>query len=113
MIMNPLILTKLSKFAFIGSLSAYLSFSAKNNLLLRQSYFYILGGLIVAITIALLWEGKDTFISSEPAEDSLNNLLSIANNQKPKKQYLLSSQVRLEIVIALVVVIVCTLVGSI
>lgn len=111
--MNPLILTKVSKFTAIGSLSAYISFASKNNSLLRQSFFYVLGGLIAILVVALLWEGRDSFTAIEPTENALNSLLSATNNQKPKRQYLLSPEARLEIVIGLVIVIACTLVGAI
>ena len=110
--MNPLILTKLAKFMLIGSASAYLSFAAKNNPLLRQSFFYLLGGLIAVFLIALLWESRDSLVGLEPTEDSLSGLLSVTS-QKPKKQYYLSNRTRLELVIGLVVVVVCTLVGAI
>jgi hypothetical protein len=111
--MNPLILTKISKFMLIGSFSAYLSFASKNNPMIRQSLFYLLGGLIAVLVVALLWEGRDNLIGDEPTEESLNSLLSVATSQKPKRQYLLSSRTRLEVVIGLAVVIVCTLVGAI
>ena len=110
--MNPLILTKVAKFMLIGSTSAYLSFAARNNPMLRQAFFYLLGGLIAIFLIALLWEGRDSVAGTEPTEDSLSSLLSVTS-QKPKKQYYLSNKMRLELVIGLVTVIVCTLVGAI
>jgi hypothetical protein len=68
--------------------------------------------LIAVFLIALLWEGRDSLVGLEPTEDSLNGLLSVTS-QKPKKQYYLSNRTRLELVIGLVVVVVCTLVGAI
>ncbi len=109
--MNLLTLTKISKFMLIGSATAYLSFASQHNPLLRQSLFYLLGGLIAVIVIALLWEGRDS-IPSEPTEESVNALLSLPSH-KTKKQYLLSTSTRLEIVIGLVVVIVSLFIGMI
>ncbi len=111
--MNVLILTKISKFSVIGSSAAYLSFSSRNNPLLRQSLLYLLGGLITVSLIALLWEGRAAVTSeSSGIEDSLSNLLSVNNSPKPKRQYLLTPQARLEIVIGLIVVFVCSLIGA-
>ena len=111
--MNPLILTKVAKFMLIGSTSAYLSFAARNNPMLRQAFFYFLGGLIAMFLIALLWEGRDSIAGTEPTEDSLSSILSVTSSQKPKKQYYLSNKIRLELVIGFVTVVVCTLVGAI
>lgn len=111
--MNPVILTKISKFALIGSLSAYLSFASKHNPLVKQFFYYTLGGVIVAIVIVLLWEGREAITSLEPTEEGLANLLTSASNRKSKRQYFLSNKTRLELVIGLVVISVCTLVGSI
>ena len=109
--MNPLILTKVSKFMVIGSTSAYLSFASKHNAMLRQGLFYLLGGLIAVIVIVLLWDGRDA-VSNEPTEDGLSNLLSVANNQQPKRQYFFSNKVRIELIIGLATVSVCTLLGA-
>lgn len=81
--------------------------------MLRQSLFYLLGGLIAVFLIALLWEGRDSIVGNEPTEDSLSSLLSVGSSQRPKRQYYLSNKTRLELVIGLVVVTVCTLVGAI
>jgi lysylphosphatidylglycerol synthetase-like protein (DUF2156 family) len=110
--MNLLILTKISKFMLIGSATAYLSFASQNNPLLRQAFFYLLGGLIAVIVIALLWEGRDS-VASEPTEESVNALLSLTSHNKAKKQYLLSTSTRLEIVIGLVVIVVSLFIGMI
>jgi hypothetical protein len=109
--MNPLILTKVSKFMLIGSSSAYLSFASKHNPMLRQGFFYLLGGLIAVIVIVLLWDGRDD-LTNQPTEDGLNTLLSVANNQPVKRQYFLSNKTRIELIIGLAVVSVCTLVGA-
>lgn len=109
--MNPLILTKVSKFILIGSTSAYLSFASKHNPMLRQGFFYLLGGLIAVIIIVLLWDGRDS-LTNQPTEDGLNTLLSVANNQPVKRQYFLSNSTRIELIIGLATVIVCVLVGA-
>ena len=109
--MNPLILTKIAKFMLIGSGSAYLSFASKHNLMLRQGFFYVLGGLIAVLVIVLLWDGRDS-LTNQPTEDSLNSLLSVANNQPVKRQYFLSNSTRIELIIGLAVVSVCTLIGA-
>jgi len=109
--MNPLVLTKIAKFLLIGSGSAYLSFASKHNPMLRQAFFYSLGGLIAILIIVLLWDGRD-LVNSEPTEDSLNSLLTVANSNRPKRQYFLSNKTRIELVIGLVVVSVCTLIGA-
>ncbi len=109
--MNPLVLTKIAKFLLIGSGSAYLSFASKHNPMLRQAFFYSLGGLIAVLVIVLLWDGRD-LVNSEPTEDSLSSLLSVANSSQPKRQYFLSNKTRIELVIGLAVVGVCTLIGA-
>jgi hypothetical protein len=111
--MNPLILTKIAKFMMIGSLSAYLSFAAKNNSLVKFFFFYLLGGAIAVFVLAALWEAREYLSASEPSEESLSTLLSGLTSQKPKRQYYLSSQARLEIVIAFVVIITCAFIGGI
>jgi hypothetical protein len=111
--MNPLILTKIAKFMIIGSLSAYLSFASKNNILVGQFFLYLLGGTLTALVIVMLWESRDYLLTSNPSEDSLSTLVSGLTNQKPMRQYYLSAQARLEIVIAFVTVIVCALMGAI
>jgi hypothetical protein len=111
--MNPLILTKIAKFLMMGSLSAYLSFASKNNALARQFFLYFLGGTLIAFVIAALWESRDYLLTSNPSEDSLNTLVSGLTSQKPTRQYYLSAQTRLEIVIAFVIVIIGALIGAI
>ena len=110
--MNLLVLTKISKFALIGSLSAYLSFASKFNPSIRQAFLYIMIGIIAAFLIAVIWEGRD-YILSESTEESLSTLMSGLNSQSSKRQYFLSTKARLEIVIAFVVIIVFTLIGAI
>jgi len=110
--MNLLVLTKISKFALIGSLSAYLSFASKFNPSIRQAFLYIMIGIIAAFLIAVIWEGRD-YILSESTEESLSTLMSGLNSQSSKRQYFLSTKARLEIVIAFVVIIVFALIGAI
>ena len=111
--MNPLILTKIAKFMMIGSLSAYLSFASKNNQNVRLFFFYLLGGAIAVFLLAALWESREYLTASNPTEESLSTLVSGLTNDKPKRQYYLSAQARLEIVIALVVIVACALIGGI
>jgi hypothetical protein len=111
--MNPLILTKISKHTLIGSFSAYLSFASKHNPLARQFFLYALGGTIAVFVLAALWESRDYLTSSNPTEESLTTLVSGLTSEKPKRQYYLSAQVRLEIVIAFVVIVACALIGGI
>lgn len=114
--MNPLILTKTAKFTLIGSASAFLAFTSRlyPNVKLFFVYGYI--GLLVICIVVILWEGRNQIESSEPTEEGLNRLLSSMNvnaNPKPKREYLLSSQARLELVIFIAVVTICALVGAI
>lgn len=109
--MNPLILTKTAKFMLIGSSSAYLSFASKHNPMLKQGFLYLLIGLIAVIVIVLLWDGRDS-LTNQPTEDGLSNLLSVANNQPVKRQYFLTNSTRIELIIGLAVVSVCTLIGA-
>jgi hypothetical protein len=110
--MNPLVLTKISKFTAIGSLSAYLSFASRNNSSVRLFFFYLIGGVITVFLLTALWEAREYLISEEPTEQSLTTIVSGLTNQKPKRQYYLSTQARLEIVIALVVILTCSLIGG-
>jgi hypothetical protein len=111
--MNPLILTKISKFTAIGSLTAYLSFASKNNVIARQFFLYLVGGTLIAFLIAALWESRDYLLTGNPSEESLSTLVSGLTSHKPTRQYYLSAQARLEIVIAFVVIIICALIGAI
>lgn len=111
--MNSLVLTKISKFTLIGSLSAYLSFASKFNPSIRQAFIYIIIGTITAFLIAVIWEGRDYIFSNESTEESLSTLIGGLNNQSAKRQYFLSVKARLEIVIAFVVIIVFALIGAI
>jgi len=97
----------------IGSLSAYLSFASKNNYSVRLFFFYSLGGIVLAFLLAVLWESRDYLIADNPTEESLTTLISGLSNGKPKRQYYLSAQARLEIVIALVTIVACSLIGGI
>jgi hypothetical protein len=111
--MNPLILTKISKFMMIGSLSAYLSFASKHNTLAKHFFVYLTGGTLIVFLLAALWESRDYLIADTPSEYSLSTLVSGLTNGKPKRQYYLSAQARLEIVIAFVVIVACALIGGI
>ena len=111
--MNPLVLTKISKFTALGSLVSYLSFASKNNVLARQFFLYLIGGTLITFVIAALWESRDYLLKDDSTEDSLSTLVSGLSNQKPKRQYYLSAQARLEIVIAFVVIAICALIGAI
>jgi hypothetical protein len=110
--MNPLVLTKISKFTAIGSLSAYLSFASRNNSSVRLFFFYLIGGVITVFLLTALWEAREYLTSEEPTEQSLTTIVSGLTNQKSKRQYYLSTQARLEIVIALVVIVTCSLIGG-
>lgn len=109
--MNPLILTKISKFALISSVSAFISFAASFHtgaqIILGIG---LAGGAFITIT-AVLWEGRES-LSTLPSEEGLSSILSTMNPGKPKKNYLLSPGIRLEIVIGLAVVFLAALVGS-
>jgi len=111
--MNSLVLTKISKFTLIGSLSAYLSFASKFNPSIRQAFIYLVVGTILAFLLAVIWEGRDYILSSEVTEDSLNTLVSGLTQQPTKRQYFLSTKVRLEIVITFIVIVVFALIGAI
>ncbi len=112
--MNPLILTKIAKHTLIGSVSAYLSFAGKNNPSVKLFFVYTVAGIIAVFIIAALWEARDYLASSNPTEDELSTIVSgLTNTKRETRKYMLPAQVRLEIVIAFVVIVVCALVGSI
>lgn len=111
--MNPLTLTKISKYTLIGSLSAYLSFASKFNPLIRQAFIYLVFGTVITFLIAVIWEGKDYILNSEVTEDSLNTLVGGLTQQPTKRQYFLSTKTRLEIVITFVVIVTFALIGAI
>lgn len=114
--MNPLILTKVSKFTLIGSISAFLSFASKANPNVKMFFIYAYVGLVVISLAVILWEGREQITSSVPTEEGFGKLLesmNVASTQKRKRQYLLSPNTRLELVIAIVVVTICAFVGSI
>jgi hypothetical protein len=108
--MNPLILTKAAKFTLIGSLSAFVSFAASFHPDMQILLGVGLAGSTFITVAAVLWEGRGA-IGSMPSEEGLSNLLSTMQ-PKPKKQYLLSPQLRLEIVIGLIVVLIASLIGA-
>lgn len=112
--MNPIYLTKISKHTLIGSVSAYLSFAGKNNPSVKLFFIYVVAGIIVIFLIAALWEARDYLVAKEADEENLSTLIGGLTNSRPeKRQYYLPASVRLEIVIALVVVIVSALIGAI
>lgn len=110
--MNLIVLTKISKFSLIASLSAFLSFASKNNAQAKTFFWLILGGATVVLLFAILWESRDYLMSREPDEGTINTLFSGLQGQKPKRNYYLSAQARLEIIIALVIMAIFALVGS-
>jgi hypothetical protein len=112
--MNTIVITKIAKYSFIGSVTAYLSFASKSNPSIRALFFYLLAGTVTIFLLAALWEARDYLTAKEPTEEGLSTLLSgLSSQQKSKRSYYLSAQTRLELVIALVVIVVFALVGSI
>lgn len=111
--MNPIILTKISKFALVASLSAFLSFASKHNPQARLFFWLILGGSALIILFAILWESRDYLMSNEPNEGAINTLISGLQQQKPGRSYYLSAQARLELIIALIVMGIFALIGGI
>jgi len=63
--------------------------------------------------LASLWEAREYLSTDTSTEESLTTIVSGLSNQKPRRQYYLSTQARLEIVIALVVIVTCALIGGI
>lgn len=108
--MSPLILTKISKFMLIGSFVAYLSFASQYNGFLKLAFVYILGGTIIAIVVALLWEGRERIINDT---DGIEQMISGITNNQLKRQYYFSNNARIELVIGVIVIIVCSLIGGI
>ncbi len=112
--MNTIILTKIAKHTLIGSLSAYLSFAGKNNPSVKLFFVYTVGGIIAVFAIAALWEARDYLTAQDPTEADLSTLVGGLTNSKPEtRKYMLPAKVRLELVIAFVVIVVCALVGAI
>lgn len=109
--MNPLILTKTAKFTLIGTLSAFISFVGKFQPQVRLFFVYLYCGTLAILLIAALWEGREQFTQDSP-EETLTNLIPSFSSTKPKRQYLLAPNVRLELVIGLVVVTIAALVGT-
>jgi hypothetical protein len=112
--MNPQYLTKIAKHTLIGSISAYLSFAGKNNPSVRLFFVYSIAGIITVFVVAMLWEARDYLIAQQPTEDQLSTLIGGLTNSKPEtRKYFLPAKVRLEIVVALTVIVVCGLIGNI
>lgn len=114
--MNTLILTKIAKYTLIGGTSALLSFAAKGNPEMKLFGIYLYGGIVVISLLAVLWEGRnDISINPDDSEGitGIINHLTSATNRKEKRQYLLSPTARLELVIAIAIITISALVGSI
>jgi hypothetical protein len=109
--MNPIILTKTAKFTLIGTLSAFISFMGKFQPQVRLFFVYLYCGTLIVLLLAALWEGREQF-TQESSEETLNTLIPSLTSSKPRRQYLLSPNVRLELVIGVVVVTIAALVGS-
>lgn len=109
--MNTIILTKIAKFTLIGSLSAFLAFVGKFNPQLNRFFLYLYAGTLAVILIASLWEGRD-LIKTESPEDAIGTLLPGLQGGKPKRQYFLAPNVRLELAIGIIIVTVAALVGA-
>lgn len=110
--MNLVVLTKISKFALIASLSAFFSFASRHNPHARLFFWLILGGTALIILFAILWESRDYLMSKEPNEADISTLISGLQQQKPGRSYYLSAQMRLEMIIALIVIGIFALVGG-
>jgi hypothetical protein len=111
--MNLIVLTKISKFALIASLSAFLSFASKHNPHARLFFWLILGGTALIILFAILWESRDYLMAKDPDISTVNTLISGLQQQKPGRSYYLSAQARLEMIIALIVIAVFALIGGV
>jgi hypothetical protein len=109
--MNPIILTKISKFLLIASTSSFISFAASFHPGAQIILGITLAGSTFIVITAVLWEGRES-LSTLPSEEGLSSILSSMNSSKPKKNYLLSPGTRLEVVIGLIVVLLAALVGS-
>lgn len=108
--MSPLILTKISKFMLIGSASAYLSFASQYNPSLRVAFYYLLAGIVLSIIITLLWEGKERIANDS---DGIEQMISGITSVSTKRQYYLDNNIRIELVIGVIVIVVCSLIGAI
>ena len=94
----------------IGSFVAYLSFASQYNAFLKLTFVYLLGGVILAIIITLLWEGRERTTNDT---DGIEQMISGITNNQLKRQYYLSNNARIELVIGVIVIIVCSLIGGI
>lgn len=64
--------------------------------------------------VAALWEARDYLTSTNPTEEQLSTIVSGLSGSKPaSRKYYLPAQVRLEIVVCFVVIVVCALIGGI
>lgn len=110
--MNPLILTKISKFVSIAGLSAFVGFISKFQPQVRTFFIYLYCGVLIVLILAAIWEGREQFTDETP-EQSLTRLMPSMSPAKEKRLYLLSPTTRLEIVIGIVVLTIGALVGMI
>ncbi len=111
--MNPVYITKIAKHTLIGSVSACLSFVGKYNPNVRLFLVYVIGGIVATVIVAALWEARDYLVASEPTEEQLSTLIGgLTNNRPEKRKYYLPAQVRLEIVVTVVVIVVSALIGT-
>lgn len=108
--MNPLVLTKISKFVLIGSVSAFISFIGQFQPQIRLFFLYIYSGTLLILLIAALWEGRE-HLTHQSTEEQLMNLLPNPVGNKSKREYLFSSSTRLELVVGIVTVTISALVG--
>lgn len=115
--MNTTILTKISKFTLIGSTSAFLSFAAKSSPEVKLFGIYLYGGIVTILTLAILWEGRNEISVNPDDTEGINGLIkqlsSSVTTTKSKRHYLLSPTARLELVIAIAIITISALVGSI
>lgn len=109
--MNPVVLTKISKFLLIGNLAAFISFAGKFQPQIRLFFVYLYGGTLAILIITALWEGRER-LEDETPENVLGSFMPSMNVNKPKRQYLLSPGTRLELVIGFVVLTVGALMGT-
>jgi len=108
--MSPLILTKISKFMLIGSASAYLSFASQYNPSLKVAFYYFLGGIVLSVIVVLLWEGRERLSNDV---DGIEQMISGISNNATKRQYYLDNNVRIELVIGVIIIVICSLIGAI
>lgn len=110
--MNPLVLTKISKFTLIGTITAFINFVGKFQPQVKLFFVYLYCGIIFILIIAVLWEGRES-VAQESDSENIASLLAPITPSKAKRLYLLNPSTRLEIIIGLVVITISALVGGI